>query len=888
MDTSDYMLNINPLQEPSNLFMNLGFDQQQQQQQQQANQNCNNSKPNNNNANVDTPSTFFNDSSSPLNMLPSSPPLIQQQQSTQQQMIYPLNVKTETDSAITSPIITPTNAPLNPAVILTSPLTTTTTTTTTTTISANKPPLSQIYQHHHGSQQTHEHFLKLLTQIQKHQQQSTSFQTNHEIISAHTAAAAAAGVSTTTTPIIPLFESNTESPSSTTTTTSTTIESVPKKSTTVATRANISSPPNSPRKGSTRNSKIKIKTQQVHQQIQQHQTSPLLNSNTTTGACSSQSTPNLSPTMATSNVPSLNNFSLALSPPNTSPPQSPPLPPPLPNGDLIGPPNKKLNSSSSSLTNSHKLKSSNSGGNSSHKLNSSGNFDTKDGANSIATSSNSVNVNEDKKAVCLSFLKYYFNVNQNNTTPCLRRSLILSLYVNKIPQESRYRRPNDMANLCVVLYGYLFASLNESTIKEFISSHSNFVQKSKKDEKRKKRKRDRDDEKSNPLSPRGNTSNNNSATNTPSLMSSTPSNSNSIEPLDFNNWNNSANDQNSTTDDHMNNNSNSHHNGLPVISECEADEEETPVSLHDAFINCLKSCTLLPFLEFKPVSEIPCPPSDLPVSDSFYTYDDLIRWENELKDLRLSVKQQNQQQALANAQQQQQQQQTLAQQQQQQASATAATNQNNIQQQFQQIQQQQLQSLVQSPILSTQPLSPPSLSNSMMNIHYSAITPTISTDGIQLANNIQSSPFGLLDGNNSPTALTTSPTSTLNNSNSNWNLSDPMSGVLVNVYENIDSFIIYVAIPHSQNNTLKVTVNQYEVIIEGVISIPDTIYLPNGQEMQVPVSYPPTLQSQEFLEGSFQKHIPLNSPVSSSVVGKREGIIVIIARKDHQLHQPTY
>jgi len=168
----------------------------------------------------------------------------------------------------------------------------------------------------------------------------------------------------------------------------------------------------------------------------------------------------------------------------------------------------------------------------------------------------------------------------------------------------------------------------------------------------------------------------------------------------------------------------------------------------------------------------------------------------------------------------------------------------------------------------------------MMNIHAPV------AEGIQLTNNIQASSFGLLIDNSNNNNNNTSSTNNSNNAtNTNWNLSDPINGVLVNVYENIDSFIIYVAIPHSQNNTLKVTVNQYEVIIEGVISIPDTIYLPNGTEMQVPVSYPPTLQSQEFLEGSFQKHIPLNSPVSSSVVGKREGIIVIIARKDHSLLQ---
>eukprot|EP01133_Synstelium_polycarpum_P004057 gene4057-4715_t len=752
------------MHDASNMYLSLGYDQIE--------------------VKGETPSqSFFSDQLDGSKEFVSSPPMMDmhnhqlQQQQQQQQQLMMMHQQTQPNSSVSTPLM-PSKALQMGASI-----------------------------YPHADTQTHEHFLKLLSQIQQTQQTLSTYQTTHDFINAQTAIAVAASstsdqsspsqqtsfISSDSTPPatsvsspasiqpIDLVKSNNslstaDQPQSSTQ--SSAVSTTPTEATlTIAmpTKKNIkasaiASPPNSPRKNS-RNSKVKHKTQQVQHNIQQAQMQ--------------QQAQQQAQQLAQQQQQQLNSvappFKLSGSP-ISSPPQSPITPPPLPpvpvaakvkNSRKTAPPTGPSVVSIINQLGLHPFVNNTNN-------NQSPSFDASNNTPIIAPVQTTTN-NEDKKTVCLSFLKYYFNVNPTLTTPTLRRSLILSLYVNKISQELRYRRPNDMANLCVVLYGHLFSSLDDATIKEFINSHSSSIQKSKKDDKKRKRKRDKEEATEpykfsqgdkqqslrSPLqrsvnganaSPTFNQSNNNE--NNDAQWSTAPI---QTTPSYF------AYDVNSASPDNSNGVlspsslmpivSTQHTNGSPqsfidspdskdsTSGAADDDSEISSISLHDSFINCLKSCTLLPFLEFKPVHTLVAP-ADLPITDYYYTYDDLIRWENELKDLKFS-----------------------------------------------------------------------------------------------------------------------------------WRL-DPKNGVLVNVFENKDSFIIYVAIPHSRPNTLRVTVNQLEVIVEGTVSIPDTIFLPNGAEMVIPIAYPPTFQKQEFFVGNFVKHIHLNSPVSSSVVGKREGIVVIIARKE--------
>lgn len=74
-----------------------------------------------------------------------------------------------------------------------------------------------------------------------------------------------------------------------------------------------------------------------------------------------------------------------------------------------------------------------------------------------------------------------------------------------------------------------------------------------------------------------------------------------------------------------------------------------------------------------------------------------------------------------------------------------------------------------------------------------------------------------------------------------------------------------------------------DVVLEGVISLPTSAILASGEE----VSFPEGLMctKAEIPEGNFYKQVKLSAPVSSSVVGKRDGVIVIHARKEES--QPT-
>jgi len=98
-------------------------------------------------------------------------------------------------------------------------------------------------------------------------------------------------------------------------------------------------------------------------------------------------------------------------------------------------------------------------------------------------------ISEDKKKEATSFLKFYFHVNPNLRTTSLRRSTLLALYTNKVPMESRYKKPNDMANLCGVTYGHIHCSLDENTIREFIKVVDLERQSVKKEGKKRRRKK---------------------------------------------------------------------------------------------------------------------------------------------------------------------------------------------------------------------------------------------------------------------------------------------------------------------------------------------------------------------------------------------------------------
>ncbi|EGG17469.1 hypothetical protein DFA_08465 [Cavenderia fasciculata] len=847
-------------------------------------------------------------------------------------------------------------------------------------------PSPSVYNPHLQDPQTHEHFLNLLTQIKQTQQTLSSFQTNHEFINAQTAAAVAAqqvvlpaaAVTITTSDSVVVVEEdgNSTDASSKTNHITNTIAlaaAVTNKTKGKSTEANltismpskknikasaIASPPNSPRKSS-RNSKVKHKTQQVQNHItqiqlqqQQSQSSPSTLVNTSSLLTSQQP-----PTFKLSGSPV------------SSPPQSPLTPPPTTSG--------KKNSGGSSTNNNSRLKKSTSStltNNFNNNTNNNNNVNSSSSSlnnNSLNTSGNAIkNIpdgnlgqstagSEDKKHICQSFLKYYLKVNPALSTPTLRRSLILSLYVNKIPQDLRYRRPNDMANLCVVLYGYLYSSLDENTIREFINTHSSSSTRIKRDDKKKKRKRDKEGQESgsdgkfspnldksstvksqrsssldqDPLWP--GTSNSLQTTTSPTYnfygSSTSPETNGVLSPnaatggsTFFSADQTTAIQQDITMGGAFVNSGHSISNQPPPTQPLEDNEKE--VSLHEAFINCVKSCNLLPFIEFKPVQELTTIP-DFPLSggECLYAFEDLVRWENEIKDQKLSIKQsqqqlQQQQQQL----QQHQNQQTLLQQQQ-----TLQNQQKSIYQQpdhisltatLQQLQQQQKQmqsSLISSPLLTSSSLTSPLISSSsssfqqqpqqqmlqsnplsptqmlfqtqqqpIQNQQQSLLSPPISfgleedwknliVGGQQQQQATNSLMVGNGGGNDMQQTMAISNNPSITNS------------VLINVYENEESFVIYAAIPHSKPNNLRVTVNQMEVIIEGTISLPESVYLPNGSDMLIPVSYPYS-QKQEFAVGPFTKMIPLSCPVSSSVVGKKEGIVVIIARKEILNHQFGY
>eukprot|EP01132_Coremiostelium_polycephalum_P008585 gene8585-10563_t len=104
----------------------------------------------------------------------------------------------------------------------------------------------------------------------------------------------------------------------------------------------------------------------------------------------------------------------------------------------------------------------------------------------------------------------------------------------------------------------------------------------------------------------------------------------------------------------------------------------------------------------------------------------------------------------------------------------------------------------------------------------------------------------------------------------------------VNVTETPENFIIYAFIPFYKPNALKITVNQMDITLEGTISLPETIQIPNGTEIVVPSNLNHNCTQCDIAEGNFSKVIKLTSPIASSTVGKRDGVVVIIAKKEER------
>jgi len=305
---------------------------------------------------------------------------------------------------------------------------------------------------------------------------------------------------------------------------------------------------------------------------------------------------------------------------------------------------------------------------------------------------------EDKKKEAISFLKFYFRVNPNLRTTTLRRTTLLALYTAKVPIDSRYKKPNDMANLCGVTYGHIHASLDDNTIRDYIKIVDLERQSVKKEGKKRRRKKQ------------------------------------------------------ATVAEGA--------NEVPIPA-----PQPPEMNQHDLFVACLKFSPHISFLELIPPDQLD--PSAEWVHahpDYDYTIDDITRWETELKEQKVHSK--------------------------------------------------------------------------------------------------------LLED----VGTTTSPFAHLQRPQ------DRRVDIPVNIFETADAFVIYAFIPYHKPNAMKITVNQMEIILEGVISLPSSAMLSTGEEVSFPEGLVCTRQ--EIPEGNFYKQVKLPTPVTNSVVGKRDGVIVIHARKD--------
>jgi len=445
---------------------------------------------------------------------------------------------------------------------------------------------------------------------------------------------------------------------------------------------------------------------------------------------------------------------------------------------------------------------------------------------------------EDKKKEALDFLNFYFRVVPTKKVATVKRSIVLALYTNKISVDKRYKQPNDMANLCGAVYTFIFQHLDDNTILEYITSAENErLSASRTDVKKRKRKKTHDVS-----------------------------------------------------------------NGQEV-------------NHHDAFLTCIKYASLLPFIEFVGIGELGSVYSDYMGThpEWQYTTEELSKWEIELRDQKSNhtgkrlpaIIDQNYRNHYN-------------------CSSNNSSNSNN---------NSNSNSGSNSMNNSSNGLGIINNSaNGLSAFGSTSSTASLITTSPSLGETVLEKYTGLLgfnssfsnnSGTNSSSTTTTTTTSTNNNNGSNSNncnisqLPSPLSigngtngnssssnsnssfsntfyslcptggtssngttNIPVNVSETNENFIIYAFIPFYKPNALKITVNQMDIILEGMISLPETIQIPNGTEIIVPHSTNFTSTMNEIQEGSFYKVIKLSSPIASSTVGKRDGVVVIIAKKE--------
>ncbi|KAF2076523.1 hypothetical protein CYY_002201 [Polysphondylium violaceum] len=428
---------------------------------------------------------------------------------------------------------------------------------------------------------------------------------------------------------------------------------------------------------------------------------------------------------------------------------------------------------------------------------------------------------EDKKKEALDFLNFYFRVVPNKKVATLKRATVLALYTNKISVDKRYKQPNDMANLCGAVYTFIFQHLDDSSILEYITSAENErLSASRTDVKKRKRKKTHDVS-----------------------------------------------------------------NGQEVNN-------------HDAFLTCIKYASLLPFIEFVGIAELGTVYSDYMGShpEWSYTSEDLSKWETELRDQKSNhtgkrlpaIIDQNYRNHYSSS-----------------NSSSGSNSMNNSSNGLGIINTtsafgatSSTSSLITSPTLgetvldkyngllafsasfntnnSTNTSNTSNTSPNGSNCNISQLPSPLSVGGT--SGSSTASNFSYFSSLNAPT---TAPTSTSGLMLSNTN-SSGTTNIPVNVSETNENFIIYAFIPFYKPNALKITVNQMDIVLEGVISLPETIQIPNGTEIIVPSNTTTNFTStlNEIQEGSFYKVIKLSSPIASSTVGKRDGVVVIIAKKE--------
>ncbi|EAL61548.1 hypothetical protein DDB_G0291854 [Dictyostelium discoideum AX4] len=309
---------------------------------------------------------------------------------------------------------------------------------------------------------------------------------------------------------------------------------------------------------------------------------------------------------------------------------------------------------------------------------------------------------------------------------------------------------------------------------------------------------------------------------------------------------------------------------------------------HDAFLTCIKYASLLPFIEFIHSSELQQKNYGVDFKNSHpdwaFTHDELARWESELRDIKSINKRTYT---------------TID------DSEFAVNNSYTIGGTGTVIPIGGGTLASPSPALS---LLANSSNNSNNNNNGSMFSDGNGLDGIGVnsgGGSVFSNSIIGGGGNKNTTTTTTCDNNNnnnmkngINNNNNNNNNNNinkqnntiggnscvnffKQNSIPVNVTETSESFIIYAFIPFYKPNALKITVNQMDIILEGIISLPDTIQIPNGSEISVPNTQVNCRQT-DIQEGHFSKVIRLSSPIAASTVGKRDGVVVIIAKKEEK------